>query len=108
MSHEHRRDDEGESYEHLRADDMPGWVKWTIYAIEKVGVTAVVTFALLYMMFVTMEKSTGAINNLNLAMDRQSASLEALIITVNGNHAEGKSWRDEIKEQMRDIRMRLK
>lgn len=105
---EHRRDDEGVSYEHMRADDVPGWIKWGIYAIEKIGITAVVIFALLYMMFVTMGKSTNAINNLTVAMDRQSASLEALIITVNGNHSESKNWKDEVKEEIHDIRMRLK
>lgn len=104
----HRRDDEEASFEHMRADDIPGWIKWILYAIEKVGVTAVVIFALLYMMFITMGRSTTAINNLTLSMDRQSASLEALIITVNGNHLESKNWRDEIKDQMRDIHLRLK
>lgn len=105
---EHRRTNDQEDFSHLRSDDVPAWIKWAIYAIEKVGVTAVVTFCLLYMMFVTMGRSTTAINNLSLAMDRQSASLEALIITVNANHAEGKNWREDIKDQIHDIRLRLK
>lgn len=106
--HDHRRDSEEREFEHSRYDDVPAWVKYTIYAVEKVGIAGATAFCLLYMMFVTMNKLTVAVTSQTTASMRETASLEALIITITGYHSENKAWRDNVSEMLKDIRLRSK
>lgn len=97
----HRRDNEGELYSHERDSEIPSWLNWSFIAINRVGFPIVAFFLMCYYANVSQRK-------LSEALDRQSASLEALIITVNANHSESKGWNNQISEQMRDIRLRMK
>lgn len=99
--HIHRRDDQEESFEHLRSNDVPNWLKWSLVAIKEVGFPVVAFFCLLIYLGNSQKK-------LGDALDRQATSVEALIITVNSNHSEGKEWRNQMIAEMRDIRARLK
>lgn len=98
---DHRRDSEMEEYRHQREDDnIPSWLKWTFIAINRVGFPIVAFFCILYMVIYSQKR-------LSESLERQSLSLEALILTVNANHSEGKLWRDQILEDMRDLKRRL-
>lgn len=104
----HHRDNEENEYQHTRYDDAPAWIRWMVYAIEKVGITAVTVFCLLYLMFVSLNQLKIAVTQQTNASMRETASLEALIITITGFHSENKAWRDNMSEMLKDIRMRLK
>lgn len=93
MSEERRR-------EYDEDQDIPRWLKWTFTAINRVGFPVVAFFFMWYLSTVSLKKFSDA-------LERQSLSLEALIITVNGNHAESKEWRSRMSSDMKDIERRL-
>lgn len=93
---DHRRDSDLEEYEHRREDDeIPHWLKWIFIAINRVGFPIVAFFFMWYISTVSLKKFSDA-------LDRQSLSLEALIITVNSNHQESKEWRNQM---LMDVRL---
>lgn len=94
--HRHHRDSEMESFEHDRSGEIPRWLGWTLTSINRVGFPIVAFFFMWYFATVSMKKFSDA-------MDRQETSIEALIITVNANHAEGKEWRNQMLENFRDM-----
>lgn len=96
----HRNSEEGEFEHHRENDLIPNWLNWSFVAINRVGFPIVAFFLMCYYANVSQHK-------LSEALDRQASSLEALIITVNGNHAESKEWKNHISEQIQDIRIRL-
>lgn len=94
MIHEHSRESDED-------DDIPRWLRWTFIAINRVGFPIVAFFFMWYFATVSMKK-------LSDNMDRQSTSLEALIITINANHADGKEWHTRIYEKMNDLSDKLR
>lgn len=101
---EHHRDNERDSYSHGRKDDLydvPTWIRLVIYSVKTLGIAAVICVGQFYFMNVTLE-------HFSKALERQSLSLEAVVITINNNHEEGKEWRKQMLADMRDIRTRLR
>lgn len=80
--------------------DIPSWLRWTFISINRVGFPVVAFFFMWYMSTVSLRKITDT-------MEKQSLSLEALIVTVNGNHVESKEWRDRVLEDIRRIQEKL-
>jgi|HubBroStandDraft_5_1064220.scaffolds.fasta_scaffold106267_2 hypothetical protein len=76
--------------------EIPRWLRWTFVAINRVGFPIVAFFFMWYMTTVSLSKMTQAI-------DKQSISLEALIITVNANHEDGKLWRQQMLQNLHDL-----
>lgn len=95
--HIHRRDDEPESYEHLRANDMPAWLRWGLEAIKQVGFPAVMCLLIWW-------KSETTQKQLSKSLDVQSAALQDLVKTVNANHAESKDRWDHYLAEFRGSR----
>lgn len=101
---QHHRDSEDESYSHGRKDDLagaPSWARLMVYSVKTLGIAAVICLGQFYFMNVTLDK-------FSKALERQSLSLEAVVITINANHEEGKEWRKQMLTDMRDIRSRLR
>lgn len=88
-----------ETFEHERSEDIPRWLKWTFIAINRVGFPVVAFFFMWYLTSVSLTNMTTAIN-------KQSLSLEALIVTVNANHENAKLWREQIGQSLRDLHPR--
>lgn len=93
MSEEHRR-----TYD--EDQDIPRWLRWTFIAINRVGFPIVAFFFMWYLSTVSLKKFSDA-------LERQSLSLESLILTVNSNHAESKEWRSTMLGSIHDIERRL-
>lgn len=98
--HLHRRDDEGESFAHLRSNDAPAWLKYAIYAADKVGVSAIICGCMIYICFVSIKKMTESV-------DRSNATLSALVLTINEYHSESKEWRFSMLTAIRDLQQRI-
>lgn len=81
--------------------DIPSWLRWSFISINRVGFPIVVSVALFWYLGTTQKK-------LASSLDRQALSLEALTMTINVNHAEGKEWRNQILEDMHEIRAGLR
>lgn len=108
---EHHRDSEHDAYGHIRSDDIsdsPAFVRWILYAIRSIGFPSVLVLILLGGGFLGLKKFSEIMMTLDGSMNRQSLSLEALIITINGNHAEGLEWRREMMVDIRELKARLK
>lgn len=96
---DHRRISDIENYEHEREEEIPRWLKWTFIAINRVGFPVVAFFFMWYLTSVSLTNMTTAIN-------KQSLSLEALIVTVNSNHENSKIWRDQMLQNLHDLNSR--
>lgn len=85
----HRRDDdEGQTFEHVRNNDMPAWLGWGLEAVQKVGFPAVMCL-LIWWRSETTEKQ------LSYSMQKQASTLETLVgtekdlvVTINTNHVQ--------------------
>lgn len=97
----HQRKDDVEIYEHDRDDIIPKWLHWLFIAINRVGFPIVAFFCIWHY-------STVSQNKLSDAMERQSISLETLVIKLDGYHSESKEWRTQMSAELREIRSRVK
>lgn len=101
---EHRRDSEEAQYRHRRAtdlDDAPRLVRWVIYAVRTLGVSTVMCFLLMYFINSSLKEVTKS-------MERQSVSLEALIMTINNFHQDAKEHRDRVLTGIKEIQAKLR
>jgi|HubBroStandDraft_6_1064221.scaffolds.fasta_scaffold429897_2 hypothetical protein len=99
---EHRRFNDETVFHHEREDyEIPLWLKWTFIAINRVGFPVVAFFFMWYLTSVSLK-------NMTQAIDKQSLSLETLVLTVNANHEDGKQWRVQMLQDIRDLRNTIK
>lgn len=95
----HRRDDEDNSFEHERRNDMPIWMRWGLDAFQKVGFPAGMCL-LIWWRSETKER------DLADSMLRQAATLQSLVKTeqdlvntITINHQESKErWEHYLAE----------
>lgn len=74
-------------------NDIPPWLRWTFVAINRVGFPVVASIFMGYLCI----QETKAIN-------RMALSVEALEIKIDANHSEGKEWRVQMLNEIRDSR----
>lgn len=107
----HRRDDEGTSYEHMREDDMPSWLRWLLFTIEKTGFAAVMCLLVWYSHETSEKNLVTALNQQSLALqtvintDKDVVSqLQSAIVMMAANHSEAKEWREHFMAEFRGSR----
>lgn len=99
---QHVRESDDMPYVHEREDgEIPSWLKWTFVAINRVGFPVVAFFFMWYITSVSLKSMTQAI-------DKQSLSLETLVLTVNSNHEDSKLWRTQMLSDIRDLRDKIR
>lgn len=88
--HVHRRDDEENTYEHERRNDMPSWMRWGLDAIQKVGFPAVMCLLIWWKSETTQRQQLEATMELKSAMKEQATILQNVLafMTENHNHSE--------------------
>lgn len=104
MSVEHRRDSEEVRFRHRRDSDLydaPRWIRWAVYAVKTLGVSTVMCFLLMYFINSSLKEVTRT-------MERQSMSLESMIVTINNNHMDAKEYRDRVLMGIKEIQARLR
>lgn len=84
--HQHRRDDEEDSFEHERRNDMPVWLRWGLDAIQKVGFPAVMCLLIWWKSETTQRQQLQATQELKTAMMEQAAMLQSLVTYMTANH----------------------
>jgi len=77
--------------------EIPRWLKWVFVSINRVGFPVVAFFCIWYLVTVSLKEMTNSLN-------RQSISLEALIVTVNANHSDSREWRDKMLADIERLR----
>lgn len=80
--------------------DIPNWLRWAFISINRVGFPILVSL-LLFWYLVTSQK------NLADSLNKNSLILESAVLTMNVNHAEGKEWRNQMMENIRELRTRI-
>lgn len=97
--YKHRRDDEDDSFEHTRQNDMPSWLRWSVTAIKDVGFPAVMCLLVWWKSETSDKKLVESLNN-------QAATLQVFMATINGYHAESNEWKARMFEELRQQRNR--
>lgn len=107
----HRRDDEDESYAHMRSDDMPAPLRWGLVILGKTGFAGLMCLLVWYDHATKEKQLADALNAQALALQTVITAekdivsqMQTVIGMMSANHNEAKEWREHFMAEFRGSR----
>ena len=96
----HRRDDdEGQTFEHVRNNDMPSWLGWGLEAIQKVGFPAVMCLLIWWRSETTEKQLAKSMSDQANTLNSLVTTEQNLVTTINDDDGDNKQrWEHFLAE----------